>query len=52
MEMSGTPFQFLTDGGLEFQDEGMKRLPERFGIALRSTPSKSSWSNGKFEKRV
>src|SRR5215469_4813648 len=44
--------QILSDNGLEFQNEDMKKLCERFGIRQLATTAESPWSNGQCERTV
>jgi hypothetical protein len=48
----GPPDKLLSDNGLEFQNDEMKILGERFNIGLLSTAAWSPWSNGLCEKMV
>src|SRR5215469_14911886 len=42
----------MSDNGLEFQNEPMKKLCEKMWIIQRATAAESPWSNGKCEKMV
>ena len=48
----GAPERLMSDNGLEFQNEPMKKMCEKMGIVQWATPAESPWSNGKCEKMV
>src|ERR1700755_1664326 len=48
----GAPERIISDNGLEFQNEEMKLLCERFNIKQLATAAESPWSNGRCEKMV
>ena len=48
----GAPAQILSDNGLEFQNEEMRRVADRFQIKMLFTAAESPWSNGVCDKAV
>ena len=46
----GTPGQFLSDNGGEFNNEEFREMAEAFNIRVRTTAAESPWSNGINEK--
>ena len=48
----GAPSKMLSDNGLEFQNEKMRKMTERWNIKLLATAAESPWSNGLCEKTV
>src|SRR5215469_2227096 len=48
----GPPKELLSDNGLEFMNEDVKDLCERFGIRQIATAAESPWSNGLCERTV
>src|SRR6201990_1293693 len=48
----GAPERILSENGLEFQNEELKLMCERFSIRQLVTAAESPWSNGSCEKMV
>ena len=48
----GAPQRVLSNNGLEFQNNEMKKLAERFQIEMLSTAAESPWSNGVCERMI
>ena len=46
----GPPRRFLSDNGLEFNNEIMRSLGETFNITVMCTAAESPWSNGVCER--
>ena len=42
----GTPKQFLSDNGLEFNNEDYKEMAEKLNTKVKTTAAESPWSNG------
>src|ERR1044072_409318 len=48
----GAPERIMSDNGLEFQNEEVKLMCERFSLRQLVTAAESPWSNGRCEKMV
>src|SRR5678815_691114 len=52
ISLFGAPKELFSDSGLEFSNEEMKKMTERFGIKQKVTAARSPFSNGLCERMV